>query len=166
MPQFVCTCCCHILFHKTVKPFKLGEYDMNNDIVQKCLSHHYRMTLKKSVPGEKNVETINNEWPTIKDRISETDNACTMSEFICMQCRNSLQQKKPKMPDQECANGLKLHDIPQELGRITPLEHRPVAKCIPFLTILLMKRYGGHYKVNGPCVNVPTQFDQVLNILP
>ena len=29
-----------------------------------------------------------------------------------------------------------------------------------------MKRYGGHYKVNGPCVNVPTQLDQVLKILP
>ena len=29
-----------------------------------------------------------------------------------------------------------------------------------------MKRYGGHYKVNGPCVNVPTQLDQILKILP
>ena len=65
-----------------------------------------------------------------------------------------------------CANGLKLHNIPQELDNITPLECRLVAKCIPFLTILLMKRYGGHYKVNGPCVNVPTQLDQVLDILP
>ena len=89
-----------------------------------------------------------------------------MSEFICIRCRNVLQQKKPIMPDQACANGLKLHNIPQELENITPLECRLVAKCIPFLTILLMKRYGGHYKVNGPCVNVPTQLDQVLEILP
>ena len=29
-----------------------------------------------------------------------------------------------------------------------------------------MKRYGGHYKVKGPCVSVPTQLDQVLEILP
>ena len=70
------------------------------------------------------------------------------------------------MPDQACVNSLKLHDIPQESDSITPLECRLVAKCIPFLTILLMKRYGGHYKVNGPCVNVPTQLDQVLKILP
>ena len=70
------------------------------------------------------------------------------------------------MPDQACANGLKLHNIPQELDSITPLECRLVAKCIPFLTILLMKRYGGHYKVNGPSVNVATQLDQVLKILP
>ena len=53
MPQFVCTSCHCILFQKTVKPFKTGEYDMNNDIVQKCLSHCYRITLQKSVPGEK-----------------------------------------------------------------------------------------------------------------
>ena len=53
-------------------------------------------------------------------------------------------KKKTKMPDQACANGLKLHDIPQELDSITPLKCRCVAKCIPFFTILLMKRYGGH----------------------
>ena len=48
---------------------------MNNDIVQKCLSHCYRMTLQKSGPAKKRVETINNEWPTIEDRISEMDNS-------------------------------------------------------------------------------------------
>ena len=114
--------CVHVviisLFHKTVKPFKIGKYDMYNDIVQKCLSYHYRMTLQKSVSGEKNVETVNNEWPSVEDIISETHNVYTMSEVICIWCRNSLWQKKPKMPDQACANGLKLHDIPQELDSI------------------------------------------------
>ena len=90
MPQFMCTCCHHILFHKTVKPFKIGEYDMKNGIVQKCLSHHYRMTLQKSVPGETHVEIVNNEWPSVEDSISEIHNVYTMSEFICIQCRNSL----------------------------------------------------------------------------
>ena len=106
MPLFVSNFCHHILFHKTVKPFKIGEYDMNNDIVQKCLSHCYRMTLQKSVPGETHVETVNNEWPTVEDRISETYNVYTMSEFISIWCRNSLWQKKPKMSNQACANGL------------------------------------------------------------
>ena len=54
IPQFVLPVAIISLFHKTVKPFKIGECDMNNDIVPKCLSHHYRMTLQKSVPGEKN----------------------------------------------------------------------------------------------------------------
>ena len=124
------------------------------------------MTLQKSVPAKQSVETVDNEWPTVEDRISETDNAYIVSEFICIWCRNLLWQKKPKMPAEACANGLKLRDIPQELDSIRPLECRLVAKHIPFLTILLMKRYGGHYKVNGPCVNVPTQLDQVLEILP
>ena len=96
------------------------------------------------MPGENNVETVNNEWLSVEDRISETHNVYTISEFIWLWCRNSLWQKKPKMPDQACANGLKLHDIPQELQSITPVECRVVAKCIPFLTILLMKRYAGH----------------------
>ena len=48
------------------------------------------MTIQKSVPGKKSVETVDNEWPTVEDRISETDNAYTMSEFICIQCRNLL----------------------------------------------------------------------------
>ena len=51
MPQFVCACCHRMLFSKTVKPSNIREYDMNNDIVQKCLSHHYRLTLQKSVPA-------------------------------------------------------------------------------------------------------------------
>ena len=29
-----------------------------------------------------------------------------------------------------------------------------------------MRRYGGHYKVNGPPVNVPATLNQIINILP
>ena len=29
-----------------------------------------------------------------------------------------------------------------------------------------MRRYGGHYKISGPPVNVPGTLDQVINILP
>ena len=32
--------------------------------------------------------------------------------------------------------------------------------------MLIMTKYGGHYKVNGPCVNVPTTLDQVIHMLP
>ena len=68
--------------------------------------------------------------------------------------------------NQKClTRHVQMVDIPQELDSITPLECKLVAKHIPFLTILLMKRYGGHYKVNGPCANVPTHLDQVLKIL-
>ena len=29
-----------------------------------------------------------------------------------------------------------------------------------------MRRYGGHYKINGPLVNVPATLDQIIEILP
>ena len=89
-----------------------------------------------------------------------------MNEYICIRCRNSLQQKNPKLPDQACANSLQLHDIPQDLQNILPLERRVISPQIPFITILLMRRYGGHYKVNGPPVNFPATVDQIINILP
>ena len=34
------------------------------------------------------------------------------------------------------------------------------------LTLIVMRRYGGHYKVNGPPVNVPTKLDHVIEMLP
>ena len=70
------------------------------------------------------------------------------------------------MPDQACANGLQLHDIPQDLQNILPLERRVISPGIPFITILVIKQYGGHYKVNGPPDNVPATPDQIIEILP
>ena len=72
------------------------------------------------------------------------------NEFISVHCRNSLRQKKPKMPDQACANGLDLDKIPQDLQDISPLERQIISLCIPFLTLIVMCRYGGHNKMNGP----------------
>ena len=74
--------------------------------------------------------------------------------------------KKPKMPDQPCANGLQLHDNPKDLQNILPLERRDISPQIPFITILVMRQYGGHYKENGSPVNVPATLDQIIEILP
>ena len=70
------------------------------------------------------------------------------------------------MPDQACANVLQLHDIPQDLQKILPLERRVISPQIPFIAILVMRQYGGHYKVNGQPVNVPATLDQIIDILP
>ena len=69
----------------------------------------------------------------------EHDNIYIMDEFICIYCKNNSQQKNPKMPDQACANGLQLHDIPQDLQNIMPLERRVTSPQIPFITILIMR---------------------------
>ena len=50
-------------------------------------------------------------------------------------------KKKTKMPDQACANGLQLHDIPRDLPNIFPLESRVISPQIPFITILVMRQY-------------------------
>ena len=34
------------------------------------------------------------------------------------------------------------------------------------MTILAMHRAGKHFKVNGPCVNVPTTLNKVFELLP
>ena len=62
-----------------------------------------------------------------------------MNEFICICHRNSLRQKKTKMFNQACANVLQLHDTPQDLQNILPLERRVISPQIPFITILVMR---------------------------
>ena len=70
------------------------------------------------------------------------------------------------MPNQVCANWLCLDVIPQDLCDVFPLECRLIAQRIPFITIIILRTYGSHYKINGPPVNVPASLDQVIDILP
>ena len=67
------------------------------------------------------------EWPQFVQDDVEHDDIDIMDVYICICCKNSLQQKNPKMPDQACANGLQLHDIPQDLQNIMPLERRVIS---------------------------------------
>ena len=70
------------------------------------------------------------------------------------------------MPDQACTNGLCLDVILQDLHDVFPLEHRHIAQRIPFITIIILRRYDSQYKINGPPVNVPTSLDQLIDISP
>ena len=79
------------------------------------------------------------EWPQFVQDVVEHDDIDIMDEYICIHCKNSLQQRKTKMPDQACANGVQLHDIPQDLQNIMPLERRVIFPQIPFITILIMR---------------------------
>ena len=63
-------------------------------------------------------------------------------------------------------NGLHLDVIPHDLCDVFPLEHRLNAQSIPLITIITLRRYGSHYKINGPPVNIPASLDHVINILP
>ena len=137
MPEFICTICHHLLFQKSVRVFDVANYNISNAIVNKCLS--FRCT---------------------------TQVGCSTNEFICFHCKTCLQKKTPKMPDQACANGIDLYVIPPVLHNLFPLERRVISLCIPFITVIIMRHYGGHYRMNGAPVNVPATLDHVLNVLP
>ena len=50
-----------------------------------------------------------------------------MSTFVYTAKTAYNKKKKTKMPDQACASGLQLHDIPQDLQNIMPLERRVIS---------------------------------------
>ena len=108
---------------------------MTDETVKQCLSHRYVMTLHKYT-SQVHDKMRTHEWPQFVQDVVEHHDIDTMDEYICIRCKNSLQQKKPKMPDQACANDLLLHDIPQDLQHMTPLERRVISPQIPFITIL------------------------------
>ena len=84
------------------------------------------MTLQRHTFHE-NDEMATHKWPQFVPDDVEHDEIYVMHEFICICCRNSLRQKKPKMPDQACANGLQLHDILQDLQNILLLERSVIS---------------------------------------
>ena len=78
-----------MLFHKAVKPFKLTDFDVSNDIVQKCLSHRYVMKVHKHNKHPSNNEQSSHEQPTIHSA-NEDAEVFDMDEFICTHSCNSL----------------------------------------------------------------------------
>ena len=164
-PRYACTCCHRLLFAKTVTKFKITDYNMADPIVQACLSH--RVALKFEV--EKDVAKV---ISAAKDMVARglrehiVTGGISQNEFICIRCMTALRSKKPRMPDQACANGLVLYIIPDELANIFPIERRLLSFRIPFITLIVIRRYGGHYKINGPPLNVPATLDQIAKILP
>ena len=71
-------------------------------------------------------------------------------------------KKKPKMPNQACPNCLDLDDMPEDLHDISPLEKRIISLHIPFITLIVMGRHGGHYNMNGPQVHMSQQLQVQL----
>ena len=91
-PEYVCTCCHHMLFHKTVQQFHMKDYDMSNETVKECLSHQYVMKVHRHTSHENdNITTC--KWPQFVPDDVEHDNIYVINEFICISCRNSLRQK-------------------------------------------------------------------------
>ena len=145
--------------------FSLCDYDMDNPIVRKCLSHCVALcmdqvtNLSRLFSAEKNMLA-----PGYSGHLCKGD--ITVPKYICIRCRNALMGKQPVMPDQACANSLELYPIPNELANMFPIECRVVSFRIPFIMVIVVRRYSGHYKINGPPVNVPATLDHIVQILP
>ena len=77
---------------QTVQLFHTTDYDMGDEIVKECLSHQYVMKLHRHTSHE-NDKMATNKWPQIVADDIEHDEIYVMNEFICICCRNSLQQK-------------------------------------------------------------------------
>ena len=58
--------------------------------------------------SHENDDMTTHKWPQFVPDDVEHDDIYVMNESICIHCRNSLRQKKPKTPDQACANSLQL----------------------------------------------------------
>ena len=68
---------------------------MSDETLKQCLSHQYVMKLHRH-KSQENDEMRTHEWPQfVQDDVEHAD-IYIMDEFICICCRNSLQQKSQK----------------------------------------------------------------------
>ena len=74
----------------------------------------------------RNPQNHTDGWPKVLAKYIACEVQCT-DEYICICCKNFLQRKNPKMPNQACANGLHLDVIPQDLCDVFPLEFRLIS---------------------------------------
>ncbi len=134
LPEFVCTVCHRLLWRRSVVVFKELNYNFDYDVVKRCF-----------VP-ENRKETRPNE------------------AYVCTTCQNDLRRKKPLMPAQAVANGLKLPPQPN-IPAPNDLERRLFSLACPFMKIGGLPR-GGQFRLQGPCINVPTNLSPVCELLP
>lgn len=83
-------------------------------------------------------------------------------EWICLTCLNAV--KKTKLPALSKANEIKFPLKPFELD-LTNLEERLVAPRIPFMQLHELPR-GGQTSLTGNIVNIPTNVNNTVSILP
>ena len=83
-------------------------------------------------------------------------------KYICSTCTSHLSQNK--VPPLSKANGVKFPTQPPELD-LTQLEERLVAARTPFMQLRELPR-GGQASITGNVVNVPTNVNRTIQVLP
>ncbi|KAK3917548.1 DNA-binding transcriptional regulator NtrC [Frankliniella fusca] len=71
------------------------------------------------------------------------------------------------IPNNALVNGVAFPEIPDVLKGLTQLEERLLAVRQPFMKIVELSKYAGpQYGLKGSCVNVPTDLNDTVNVLP
>ena len=136
--DFICIVCHRALFRTSVLEFSEFKYDWSNIAVQQAFS----------------VQRF------------ERNGKC----FVCRTCHESLKTMKkrvklPALPAQAVANNFDVEIPPPELANLNDLEIRFIAQKIPFMKLVTLPK-GGQKGLQGPCVNIPSNINDVCNVFP
>ena len=146
------------LFHTT-------DYDMSDETLKECLPHWYEMKLHKHTSHE-NDEIRTNKWPQFFQDDVEHDDIYVLNEFICTHCRKSLWKRKTKDAWPGTCKWSAVTWHPTGFTKHIAIGEKSDFSMNSIHNILVLRWYGGHYKVNGPPVSVPATLDQIIELLP
>ena len=135
-----------------IQKFKQDVLDGPVYICTCCSQTWFR---KSVVPAS--VKQTNLERKCYQGILSKDD-----KEWICNTCSNNL--KNNKIPSCSAFNGMKFPNRPVELD-LTTLEERLVSPRIPFMQLVAKPR-GGQSSLRGNVVNVPSDVNSTVRILP
>ena len=143
-PEYVCSVCHRLLFRKQVVKCNTAKYETSSSktrLARTCI----------------NDNMLNKSNDSSVQRKSRAD------MYICHTCDRYL--SSGKMPEEACANRLQLQPIPPELQSLNILEKHLISRMVPFMKVITLPK-GGQKKLKGPCVLVPSNLQETLNVLP
>ena len=143
-PEYVCSVCHRLLFRKQVLKCNKAKYETSSSktrLARTCIND--------------NMEHKSND--------SSVQRKSRVDMYICHTCDRHL--SSGKMPPEACANRLQLQPIPHELQSLNILEKHLISRMVPFMKVITLPK-GGQKKLKGPCVLVPSNLQDTLNVLP
>ena len=127
-----------------------------------CTVCHRMMYYSNVVPFKR--DKYNKGSPEMLDSVFSVMYVCPDgSQWICHSCDRTL--KRGTLPVQAKANGFQLDLIPPELDGLNELEIRLISLRIPFMKMVALPS-GRQQSIHGPAVNVPSNVDNVCEVLP
>ena len=127
-----------------------------------CTVCHRMMYYSNVVPFKR--DKYNKGSPEMLDSVFSVMYVCPNgSQWICHSCDRTL--KRGTLPVQAKANGFQLDLIPPELDGLNELEIRLISLRIPFMKMVALPS-GRQQSIHGPAVNVPSNVDNVCEVLP